>query len=74
MAGYAYVNPLAGLKPHMRESRANHVMAGYAYVNPLAGLIRHVGDLLSAGVRNEGDKGGKIVILFLAGEEKFTFA
>ncbi len=38
MAGYAYINPLAGLNPHHGTS-SYHVMAGYAYINPLAGLI-----------------------------------
>ncbi len=38
MAGYAYVNPLAGLIPPHSRHAAYHVMAGYAYVNPLAGL------------------------------------
>ncbi len=41
MAGYAYVNPLAGLIPHAPLSLSPYVMAGYAYVNPLAGLIPH---------------------------------
>ncbi len=32
IGGYAYVNPLAGLKPHARVA-SYHIMAGYAYVN-----------------------------------------
>ncbi len=35
MAGYAYINPLAGLNPHTRDA-SYHAMAGYAYINPLA--------------------------------------
>ncbi len=41
MAGYAYINPLAGLEIHKGESCAYYVMAGYAYTNPLAGLEIH---------------------------------
>ncbi len=37
MAGYAYINPLAGLTL-THPSQSYHVMAGYAYINPLAGL------------------------------------
>ncbi len=40
MVGYAYINPLAGLIPHI-SSQAHHGMVGYAYINPLAGL--HMG-------------------------------
>ncbi len=37
MAGYAYINPLAGLTP-AHPHPAHHGMVGYAYINPLAGL------------------------------------
>ncbi len=38
MAGYAYINPLAGLGYTHREVAAHHGMVGYAYINPLAWL------------------------------------
>ncbi len=37
MAGYAYINPLAGLS-HSARYASHHSMVGYAYVNLLAGL------------------------------------
>ncbi len=38
MAGYAYINPLAGLSSTHILSLSPYVIGGYAYINPLAGL------------------------------------